>query len=85
MAEQIMSKELQEEIDRLLKNGKQFDEDMKDLNSAKAFALEQWRNRQKGWFRDEPGRVTFEDVIKTCVEFGWNHCHMYHMQKEKQK
>lgn len=85
MAESIITKELQEEIDLLLKNGKQFDEDMKDLNSAKAFALDQWHEGQKGWFRDEPGRVTFEDVIKTCVEFGWNHCHMYLMKKEKQK
>jgi hypothetical protein len=38
------------------------------MDDTIAFALEQWKTN-KHWFREEPGRVTTEDVIKMCIEF----------------
>lgn len=42
----------------------------KVMDDIIAFALEQWKTNKR-WFREEPGRVTTEDVIKMCIEFAW--------------
>lgn len=34
------------------------------------FLLNEYKTNKR-WFRDEPGRVTIEDVIKASFEFGW--------------
>lgn len=34
------------------------------------FLLEQWKTNKR-WFREEPGHVTTEDVIKCVFQFAW--------------
>ena len=80
-------KELQEllkESDVLLKTSNKTLADGRAMDDTIAFALEQWRTNKR-WFREEPGRVTTEDVIKMCTEFAWaskaNFEYMYNKKK----
>ena len=70
----IMTKEEENEIikkaDELLKSSNKALAEGKAMDEAIAFALEQWRTNKR-WFREEPGRVTTENVIKMCIEFAW--------------
>ena len=53
-----------------------------ELNKAIEFALNEWQTNQH-WFSEEPGHVTVQDVIKTCVTFGWNSkCQFDHDNKK---
>ena len=66
-------KELQEllkEADALLKTSNKTLDEGRAMDDTIAFALEQWKTNKR-WFREEPGRVTTEDVIKMCIEFAW--------------
>lgn len=56
--------------DAILKRSNKTLADNKAKDDAVAFALEQWKTNKR-WFREEPGRVTTEDVIKMCIEFAW--------------
>lgn len=58
------------DCEHLLKNSQDLLDEIDVMNDNKRFLLEQYKNH-KHWFRDEPGRVTTEDIIKTCFEFGW--------------
>jgi hypothetical protein len=40
------------------------------MNEGIGFLLEQWKTNKR-WFREEQGRVTTEDVIKTVFQFAW--------------
>lgn len=62
--------ELLKEADALLKNSNKALAEGNAMDEAIAFALEQWRTNKR-WFREEPGRVTTEDVIKMCIEYAW--------------
>lgn len=62
--------ELLKQADALLKNSNKALAEGKAMDEAVAFALEQWRTNKR-WFREEPGHVTTEDVIKMCIEFAW--------------
>ena len=62
--------ELLKKADSFLRTSNKTLADNKAMNEASAFALEQWRTNKR-WFREEPGRVTTEDVIKMCIEFAW--------------
>ena len=63
--------EFLKEANEFLKTSKKTLEDCKAMKETIAFALEQWRTNKR-WFREEPGRVTTEDVIKMCIEFAWS-------------
>lgn len=40
------------------------------MNEGIDFLLNQWKTNKR-WFREEQGRVTTEDVIKTVFQFAW--------------
>lgn len=63
--------ELLSKADALLKNSNKALAEGKAMNETIAFALEQWKTNKR-WFREKPGRVTTEDVIKMCIEFAWS-------------
>lgn len=54
----------------LLKNGDRLLKELEEQKRLKEFLLNEYHTN-KHWFRDEPGRVTVEDVIKRSFEFGW--------------
>lgn len=58
------------ECKQLLKNCEVLDKEMKAMNEGVEFLLNEYKTNKR-YFRLEPGRVTIEDVIKTCFEFGW--------------
>ncbi len=76
--------ELLKESDVLLKTSDKTLADGRAMRDTIAFALEQWKTNKR-WFREEPGRVTTEDVIKMCIEFAWaskaNFEHTYNSEK----
>lgn len=58
------------ETEELLKN---CNETLKEIEESKRcidFLINEYRTNKR-YFREEPGKVTIEDVIKTCFEFGW--------------
>jgi hypothetical protein len=61
---------IMEECKQLLKNCHALDKEMKAMNDGVEFLLNEYKTNKR-YFRLEPGRVTIEDVIKTCFEFGW--------------
>ena len=76
--------ELLKEADVVLKTSDKTLADGRAMDDTIAFALEQWKTNKR-WFREEPGHVTTEDVIKTCIEFAWaskaNFEHTYNSEK----
>lgn len=52
---------------KMLEEGKKEDNAMRE---GMDFLLEQWKTNKR-WFREEPGRVTTEDVIKRVFQFAW--------------
>jgi len=78
--------ELLKEADALIKSSNKSLADGRAMNDAIAFALEQWKTNRR-WFREDPGHVTTEDVIKMCIEFAWaskaNFEHTYNSEKGK--
>lgn len=61
---------IMEECNQLLKNCKALDKEIKAMNEGVEFLLNEYKTNKR-YFRLEPGKVTIEDVIKTCFEFGW--------------
>lgn len=58
------------ECEDFLKNGDNLLKELEEQKRLKEFLLNEYRTNKR-WFRDDPGRVTVEDVIKRCFEFGW--------------
>lgn len=63
--------ELLSRADALLKSSNKALAEGRVMDDTIAFALEQWRTNKR-WFREKPGHVTTEDVIKMCIEFAWS-------------
>ena len=61
---------LMEEVNSLLENCKQLDRETDAMKHGIDFLLNEYKTNKR-YFRENPGRVTIEDVIKTCFEFGW--------------
>lgn len=55
---------------KLLKICNELDAEMDSMKEGVDFLLNEYKTNKR-WFREEPGRVTIEDVIKTSFEFGW--------------
>lgn len=55
---------------KLLKNCQEVNKEMEESKKCVDFLINEYKTN-KHYFRTEPGRVTIEDVIKTCFEFGW--------------
>lgn len=82
-------KELQELLDKaheLIKTSDKTLAEIDDMRKCIDFALNEWKTNKR-WFREEPGRVTTEDVIKMCVQYGWasrgNFEYMYNKKNEQ--
>jgi len=67
-----------ENIDEILKNAnsifencKNLDAEIKEMNECKEFLLNEYKTNKR-WFREDPGKVTVEDIIKASFEFGWS-------------
>ena len=63
----------------LLEHCKKLEAELKEMDRCKEFLINEYKTN-KQWFREEPGRVTIEDVIKTCFEFGWSSRHNFDNQ-----
>lgn len=64
------NKELILDIKQLLENCRELDKAIQEQERCVKFLINEYKTN-KHYFRDKPGRVTVEDVIKTCFEFGW--------------
>lgn len=72
------------ETEELLKN---CNETLKEIEESKRcvdFLINEYRTNKR-YFREEPGKVTIEDVIKTCFEFGWGAKGNFDYAKDKRK
>lgn len=54
----------------LLENCHQLDNELAEMKNNVDFLINEYRTNKR-WFKPEGGRVTTEDVIKACFEFGW--------------
>ena len=61
---------------QLADNCGNFLKELEEMRKGRDFLLEQYRTNKR-WFRQEPGRVTVEDVIKMAFEFGWTSKEQY--------
>lgn len=62
---------LMKDVKKLLDNCNNLDREIDAMKHGVDFLIKEY-NTNKRYFRTEPGRVTIEDVIKTCFEFGWS-------------
>ena len=63
-------KDLMLDCEKLLKNCRELEREMKASKEGIDFLINEYKTNKR-YFRSEPGKVTIEDVIKTCFEFGW--------------
>lgn len=70
MAQEKDIKTILEDATSLLENCKQLNRETDAMKHGIDFLLNEYK-ANKRYFRENPGRVTIEDVIKTCFEFGW--------------
>ncbi len=61
--------EILREAGSLLKSSEDLLRESRDYDKDIEFLIEQYRSNKR-WFSEKPGRVTIEDVIKRCYEFG---------------
>ena len=61
---------LEKESLALLETCRELDKELKALEDGTNFLLNEYKTNKR-YFRESPGRVTTEDIIKTCFEFGW--------------
>lgn len=78
-----MTKEDKDRIDQLLANCKKLNKEMEEMKRCVDFLINEYRTNKR-YFREEPGRVTVEDVIKTCFEFGWSSRLIFDCKEEQQ-
>ena len=45
--------------------------EIKEMDDCKNFLLNEYKTNKR-WFREEPGKVTIEDIIKASFDFGWS-------------
>ena len=64
-------KTLMKDVKELLNNCNSLDRELDAMKHGVDFLIKEY-NTNKRYFREQPGRVTIEDVIKTCFEFGWS-------------
>lgn len=65
-----MTQEELNNINDLLENCRGLEAEIKEMDRCKEFLINEYKTNKR-WFRPESGKVTIEDVIKTCFEFGW--------------
>lgn len=63
-------KELLLDTTQLLENCKKLEKEIQEQKRCVEFLINEYKTN-KHYFRTESGKVTIEDIIKTCFEFGW--------------
>jgi len=63
--------DIMSDIGSLIKSSNGLLEEIKEMDRCKEFLLNEYKTNKR-WFREEPGRVTIEDIIKASFEFGWS-------------
>lgn len=72
MPESILTADDLREINDLLNNCKNLDKELKEMDRCTNFLINEYKTN-KSWFKTSgSGKVTIEDVIKACFEFGWS-------------
>lgn len=84
MAQEEDIQKIMEETEVLLKNCKQFDRELDAMRHGRDFLLNEYKTNKR-YFRENPGRVTIEDVIKTCFEFGWTSKSQFDYTEKQEK
>lgn len=70
------------ETEELLKSCRELDEELKYRDKGIDFLINEWKTNKR-YFRDTPGRVTTEDLIKTVFHFAWGSIGNYDHMKNK--
>lgn len=70
MATELTERDMQD-IRNLLDNCDNLSKELDERKRCLDFLINEYRTNKK-WFRDKPGRVTVEDVIAACFDFGWS-------------
>ncbi len=75
---------LMKECRQLLDNCDAICKENEEMKRGIDFLINEYHTNKR-YFRVEPGRVTIEDVIKTCFEFGWASKSNYDYQSRKEE
>lgn len=65
------TQDIKTEIEQLISNCNTLIKEAEEQKRCTDFLIDKYKT-SKRWFREDPGRVTIDDVIKTCFEFGWS-------------
>lgn len=60
-----------DKINSLIKSSNNLLDEIKEMDNYKDFLLNEYKTNKR-WFREEPGKVTIEDIIKASFDFGWS-------------
>lgn len=71
------------EAEELLKSCRELDEELEYIDKGIDFLINEWKTNKR-YFRDTPGRVTTEDLIKTVFYFAWGSRGNYDHMKNKE-
>lgn len=88
MAQEENKKESIEDIiadcEQLLKNSKELAKELEYQQDRIDFLLNEWKTNKR-YFREEPGHVTTEDVIKRVFYFAWGSKNNFEAMKEREQ
>ena len=59
-----------DKINSLIESSNDLFDEIKEMDDCKNFLLNEYKTNKR-WFREEPGKVTIEDIIKASFDFGW--------------
>lgn len=68
--------------DDLIKNSQEILNETKEMNSHINFLINEYKTNP-GYFKDDDGPVTIEDVIKTTFNFAWAYQKLYDLNKNR--
>ena len=60
-----------DKIKSLIESSNNLLDEIKEMDKCREFLLNEYKTNKR-WFREEPGRVTIEDIIKSSFDFGWS-------------
>lgn len=74
---------IKSDCQKILKMCQELNEEMDSMKEGVDFLINEYKTNKR-WFREEPGRVTIEDVIKASFEFGWASKRNYDYDRAKE-
>lgn len=83
MATELTEQDMQD-IRNLLDNCDNLSKELDERKRCLDFLINEYRTNKR-WFRDKPGRVTVEDVITACFDFGWSSHHNFEVGLKKKR